>query len=384
MARRGGRVRLARGIYRDASGYSVIWRSGGRPIEKRYPLDTPIATLRKERVREVGQATPIVGAGGFVRDAVRFLRARRALASFKSDRAHLRVWIHRFATRSRFAIVREDVRAALADWRLAGYSPRELRHRWRILSQFFESFDDDSPNPCRKVKLPAIPKRRPRSVSSELVREVAVNLRIQENKGIGRLRSAKTRARFLVLATTGQRPAQLRRARPDDVDLARRIWFVEPAKGGESPALPLNDDMLAAWHLFIAAGAWGRFDGRSFVRTLQRNGWPKGIRPYNLRHTVGLTLSELGVDLGDIQEHMGHASPTTTRIYVPGVPARLRAASGKLDGRLPVASGWPVPRSGATNGAQQTAEPRRKTPDPTPASIRADLRLDGRKPSKTA
>jgi hypothetical protein len=105
--------------------------------------------------------------------------------------------------------------------------------------------------------------------------------------------------------------------------------------------------MHAAWALFIAAKAWGPFDSRSFVSTLQRNGWPKGVRPYNLRHTVGLTLSELGVDLGDIQAHMGHRSIETTRTYyVPAVPQRLKDASEKLDGRL---TGTAVPWIGSMN-----------------------------------
>jgi integrase len=382
---RGKRTKVAKGIYRDAYGYSVVFRSGGKPIEKRYPLDTPIETLTRIRERERSRAPRLVQPGSFVRDAVRFLAGRRALASFKSDRAHLRPWIHRFVTRSRFAITPELVREALADWQLAGYRPREIRHRWRILSQFFDSFDDeDTPNPCRKVKPPKIQKTRPRSVSAELIREVAVNLRIQESDGIGRLRDAKTRARFLVLATTGQRPAQLRRAVPADVDLDRRVWFVDPAKGDNGAVIYLNEDMLAAWQLFVAARAWGHFDGRSFVKTLQRNGWPKGIRPYNLRHTVGLTLSELGVDLGDIQAHMGHASPATTRqFYVPGVPARLMLASQKLDGRMAVAAGA-LPRSGSMNGIEQDAKDRKKTRDPRPTPIRADIAHRAGKHSRSA
>lgn len=328
------RTTIATGIYADAYGYSIMWRHAGRPRECRFPLDTPLSTLEAIRDARLREAATVPTGGSFVRDCVRFLRDRRQRASFKSDRAHLRPWIRRFLKGSRYAITRDDVRAALGEWQRAGYSARELRHRWRILSQVFTTFDPDAPNPCMGVKLPRIPKARPRSVSDDLVRDVALNLRKQEMDGIGRLRTAKTRARFLVLATTGQRPAQLKRTRQMDVDLERRVWFVPPAKGDAGTIVYLNDEMLAAWRLFIAARAWGHYDGRSFARTLQRNGWPKAIRPYNLRHTVGLRLSELGVDLGDIQSALGHSSPTTTRIYVPGVLARLREASAKLDGRI--------------------------------------------------
>jgi hypothetical protein len=41
-----------------------------------------------------------------------------------------------------------------------------------------------------------------------------------------------TTAGALSAFAAGQRPAQLKRARPDDVDLRRRVWLVRPAKGG--------------------------------------------------------------------------------------------------------------------------------------------------------
>lgn len=329
-----GRYRtVAVGVYADRYGFEVRWRDRGHLRSKRFPADTPLDILKAWRATRQRQA---IGkqdtAGSFVRDATRFLARRKALASFKADRSHLRPWIQRFRKMSRFAVTRDAVRSAISEWTLRGYRPRECRHRWRILSQFFSTVDPDAPNPCTGITLPKIPKVRPRSVPDSLVRDVALNLRKAEIAG--RLRDAKTRARYLVLATTGQRPAQLRRATPDAVDLERRIWFVDPAKGDAGTIVYLNDDMRAAWQLFVEARAWGPYDGRSFVKTLQRNGWPKTIRPYNLRHTVGLALSARGVDLGDIQHALGHTSPATTRIYVPGILTRLQSASEKLQGRL--------------------------------------------------
>lgn len=360
---------VATGIYEDRYGFEIRWQDRGEPKSQRFPLDTPEETLKDWRRTKVHLAKgkrPHVGS--FVRDAVRFLARRKGKTSFKSDRSHLRVWIHRFGKLSRFAITREAIAEALSDWSADGYSPRELRHRLRILSQCLAAVMPDEPNPCTGVKLPtAIVKRRPRSVADTIVREVAINLRKSEI--LGRLRDAKTRGRYLVLATTGQRPAQMRRATAADVDLERRIWFVEPAKGDNGTTVYLNDDMYAAWCVFIQARAWGRYDGRSFVKTLRRNGWPKGIRPYNLRHGVGLSLSELGVDLGDIQAHMGHTSPATTRIYVPGVLSRLKDASDKLEGRLR------LPQFSTTTVSERTAKPRRNRPQSAVAN--AERRLSG-------
>ncbi len=44
-------------------------------------------------------------------------------------------------------------------------------------------------------------------------------------------------------------------ARPEDVNLEARVWVPRDAKGGYSPGVYLNDDMLAAWTLFIEARA---------------------------------------------------------------------------------------------------------------------------------
>jgi integrase len=119
------------------------------------------------------------------------------------------------------------------------------------------------------------------------------------------------------------------RAEPGDVDLKRRIWFVRAAKGGHAIPLPLTQDMIRAWKAFIAADAWGTFDARSFSKTIRRHGWPKGIRPYNLRHTFAIDHLLAGTDIGDLQGLLGHRQIETTRkFYGPILLARLKKATG--------------------------------------------------------
>src|SRR5207253_2401806 len=114
----------------------------------------------------------------------------------------------------------------------------------------------------------------------------------------------------------------------DDIQISR-------PKGGRPVWVP--DDTRAAWTVFIAARAWGRFDKRNFARTLRRCGWPQDVRPYNLRHATGLTLSESGVDLRDISSHLGHRSMSTTAgFYVPQLHSRLKSLGKSLEGRF----GW--------------------------------------------
>jgi integrase len=328
------RTRIAPGIYQDQYGYAIIWPVQGKPKEKRFPLDTPIKVLKDRRARRVElarQQKQLSRGGSLVRDVARFLKLRRGRPSFKSERAHLRAWVQAFPKAHRWAIDRDACAEAVAHWRQAGYSAKTIRHRVRLFKALYAHFDGShAETPVDDLELPRLPKARPIAVHADVVRGVALEL--LKHEALGWLRDARTRARFLVLATTGQRPVQVMRAQPLDLDFDRQTWTVRPAKGDAGAVLYLNADMVNAWRLFATAQAWGRYDTRSFARTLRRAGWPAGIRPYTLRHTIGSVLSALDVDLGDIQTHLGHASPTTTRIYVQGHAARARAASQKLQG----------------------------------------------------
>jgi integrase len=139
----------------------------------------------------------------------------------------------------------------------------------------------------------------------------------------------------MVRAATGRRPVEIMRALPEDVDLERRIWRVSDAKGGWSEGLYLNDDMLEAWRVFAEADAWGAFNTGSMAEVLRAAGWPEGIRPYNLRHSIGIGLSELGHDLADVGGWLGHSDIRTTRsAYVPVLHSRMQRLSESLSGRL--------------------------------------------------
>ena len=84
------------------------------------------------------------------------------------------------------------------------------------------------------------------------------------------------------------------------------MWAVRDGKGGWSPGCYLTDDAVVAWRLFIQADAWGPYETSSLARVLRAAGWPVGVRPYSLRHTLGQTLSEAGVDLADVGTALGH------------------------------------------------------------------------------
>jgi integrase len=113
---------------------------------------------------------------------------------------------------------------------------------------------------------------------------------------------------------------------------------VRDGKGGWSPGIYLNDDMLAAWRLFAAANAWGYYNVSSFAVAIRNAGWPAHIRPYQARHTTWITAVERGADMADVQVGAGHKSLATTRIYTGVRASRMQGLSETLEGRF---AGWP-------------------------------------------
>lgn len=345
---------IAKGLYRDSRGYSAMVFVGTGPTrrqqEKRFELAASLKamttwqTKTRAKLLEKAAATKVV-PGTLKADVPRYLKQFKGKPSVGAKSSHLKAWIAAKVSTpggrrvslgdlKRSQILEEHVRTVMAEWEAAGVAPKTVRHRWQILGHLGRTLDGKKARtPCDDVQAPKPTRTRPVWVDDAIIREVAYNLQAQERAG--KLRDAKTRARYMVLASSGKRPAELKRTQPTDVDTTRRVWMVRDAKGGWSEGLYLNEDMLAAWALFITAEAWGHFDTRSFDRRLYRAGWLQGIRPYNLRHSTGLSLSANGEDLADIQAWMGHTDIKTTRdFYVPVLGGRMQKMSERIDGRF--------------------------------------------------
>ncbi len=358
MARRGKSQRVARGIFQDDTGYRAQASFRGKKRERRFPLGTSLRKMQawQESARTELRKGRVIfrnAAGTLSADIRRYLSQVKHLVGYKSRRSELHAWAQLYPRMDRAYLEPEDVRRAVSVW-LTGdpvrdirkCAPKTVRNRLVALASLYHMLDQQPgertpPSPTDGITV-AVQKRRPAYVTTEIIRLVVENLKQQEQsktgrKKRGRLLDAKTRARFMVMAATGIRPAMLKRVQPGDVDLERRTWMVAGAKGGEPIGFYLNDDMLAAWEVFVQADAWGEYDTRSMARVLRTAGWPKGIRPYNARHSIGQDLSEHGTDYRDIADWLGHADPETTRqFYVPILTGRMRAMSDRLNGRL----GW--------------------------------------------
>ena len=329
------RKRLGVGIYRDRYGVRAVVRVGSRENnrirEKRFPFETPIREIKawqdstrvelKRTQRRLGMAAP----GTLEADAQRYLAQVRHLASYKSRVCEVNAWTTLYGRLRRLQITGEHVRKARAAWVADNYSPKTINNRVQTLRHLYRVLDGrHSPTPTDEVAKLTVPESVKTLVPAKVFRHVADTLA-----------DVKTCARFMVIASTGVRPAELKRAEPGDIDLERRVWVVRTAKGGAPRVFWLNDDMLAAWNAFITANAWGHFDGSDYAKRLYAAGWPKHVRPYQARHSVALELAERGTDIGDVQGWLGHRDVATTRkFYAPVLVSRLKRASETLNGRF--------------------------------------------------
>jgi integrase len=363
MPRKGRRKKLARGIYEDQTGRSAVCLGK----EKRFPPFTPLATMRdwqdtiRKKLRGSGRAK---AARGTLAESVdQWAGLEQHLASWKERRAELRAWVALYGDTPRAQLDAQDVRKAIGMWTQNEVAPKTIRNRLWSLKRLYKILDGpDADTPVDHVEPPAKVRRVITPVEPETILRVYNNLVIFEQSG--RLLDAKTRARFMVRAVTGRRPVEIMRAQPDDVDLKRRIWRVRDAKGGWSEGLYLNDEMVTAWRVFADADAWGTFNTGSMAEVLRAAGWPKGIRPYNLRHSIGIGLSELGHDLADVGGWLGHTDLRTTRsAYVPVLQGRMQRLSESLAGRL---QGWAGAMPGATIGVTHRRKSLQNKPQPKP------------------
>lgn len=328
----------------------------GRQRERRFRARTPKRVIESWKQRKTAElqkrfaasAARRAAPGTVAADIERVLPQRKELASWTDYCANLRAWLPFIGTLTREAVEKSHIRTARGHWLESGAAARTVNNRVSALRQFYKVLDgEDAPTPCDGLKWLKPPKPAKQLVPVDLVNRVCARLLERaaawtaDRTGPGRpggQHALKDRARLMVMAACGKRPAEVGRAEPADLDLARRVWHDRAAKDGDSPGLYLNDEMLIAWDEFIAADAWGEFsaDGH-FARRLQDAGWPKSLKPYNVRHSAWTAASDRGVDLADIQIGAGHKRIETTRKhYVQVLGGRLQRMSEQMDHR----HGW--------------------------------------------
>jgi len=137
-------------------------------------------------------------------------------------------------------------------------------------------------------------------------------------------------------AELGLRRAEVAQVHSRDVveDLVGWSLLVH-GKGGRERLVPMPDGLASAVRTYTSeqGGGWlfpGADEGHLSPRWVGRlvgRAMPEGWTMHKLRHRAAVRVHEAsGRDLTVTQDFLGHASPVTTRVYLPRDDGRLRAA----------------------------------------------------------
>lgn len=354
MPRRGFRVRVAKNVTRDLSGFSVrIWRDGP-PIEQRFPLSTPERKVlqwrddelrRRKDLKETGRVEEV--AGDFTADARRYLAAVKAMPEYAQRERDIHLWAARFKGRRRDTIQPLDIRCARDEWLTVGpklvqrrvrgercwvpvqqpLSASTVCKRLRALENMWTVLDGKKAwNPAREVPEPQEPDAAPRGLSYVIVDRI-----------LERMAPSQTRARLRVMAYTGLAQVEIAGLKPADVHLKDGTVLVRRRRKGRGgkmapPALhPLTAEGVAAFREFKAQGCWGAFSTSSMWQAFQRAAHAAGytgLRPYDFRHSYGTAVFRSTGDLAATQGMLRQRSGVTTLRYVAAAVApRARLAA---------------------------------------------------------
>ncbi|MGH0034404.1 MAG: tyrosine recombinase XerC [Myxococcota bacterium] len=207
-------------------------------------------------------------------------------------------------------------------------------------------------DPTAGLPAPKAPRRLPRPLDVDdcealAVTSPAASPRAPEQRTA--LRSLRDRALVELLYGTGIRVGEAAGLDVRDVD-ARRNDVRVLGKGGVERVVPLPTlarEALAAYldvrnrpgvlsePLFTVLrprpdGSLGRLGERDMRRILRQRGVDAGlsdrVHPHRLRHSFATHLLDMGADLREIQELLGHASLSTTQKYTAVSVEHLRQA----------------------------------------------------------
>jgi integrase len=339
MPRRGKRVRLAKGIFQDASGITARVEVVKQRDEERFPVGTPIAVMKawQERRRpELRQRAKRreTAPGTFAADAERYLAAVAGMPSYRWRADDIALWVAKFGHRRRDTIQQPEIAAVLHAWftqpRSADdkrpYGASTVNHRRTAILHLYTTLDGpDAPNPVRGIKKFREPDPQPKGYSYAVIHKIL--------EAVG---GAKTRARLAVMAYTGLPPAQLMRIEPEHMEWrSGKVWVQgrRKGRGTHGRLYPLTPEGVKAFRALEAADAWGRYSTSSARRDFQAAckavGAPIGT-PYDLRHSFATEVYRKGEERAAM-EFLDHRDVRTTRRYTMGaVSAHIKAALPKL------------------------------------------------------
>lgn len=339
------------GIHKHGVGWRAVVSLGPDGVRRQFfPRDTPVAKMQKWREMERAKwvTAPRRGTvGTFRNDAARYLKHPDVVKkpTYAEIPAQLERWIAELGDTPRDEITSHQLRKIRDRWAMEPRSltdPRplsagrvnrlvsRLSHLWTVLD------GRRAPNPVRDIE-PLTEEQGPvRDIPRDDLAKLIAAMSTKGQPLRGRvvpLNASKSRARIMVLATTGLPSGTLKRLRPEDVDLKKRMIYRPERKKGAGTsrsAQPMTKAAVDAFQEFGRLNCWGPFSNSSLRKSLLTAAKNAGIKPpriYDIRHTFLSDLARASKDEVAVMHIAQHSSINTTRRYTRGsMSDRAKAA----------------------------------------------------------
>lgn len=309
------RVRLGRGICREADGSYRVWGMvNGDEFDKRFPSDwteSEVRAWREAKRVSIRTGQPIVGVTddgpSFLAKSREYLTLVEDMPSYDDRERDIDAWTAAFRHRAFDSITSTMIAKQLAQWAVNGrvdggpLSPSSLNgRRTAIMHMFTRLRGKSGANPVKDV--PAFDE----GDDDEVFRAIDYGTIYRLISLVAR--NSKTRARLRLMAWTGWPHAILMRIAPEDVDARQKRVYIRrrrKGKGMKGRWLPLLPPAWLALEEFIALNCWGEFSQPSMRKSLllaaeKLNAHrlrlnpkrpPVVVTPYDLRHSFGTLVA---------------------------------------------------------------------------------------------
>jgi len=204
--------------------------------------------------------------------------------------------------------------------------PKTVNCYLNSVCQFYHylSEEEEVPivNPVKKPNIMRLPRGLPKHLNDEHIEFLFKNLK-----------GPRDRAMFMIMLRCGLRVEEVAHLSLGNIDLKRRILFIQDGKGAKDRIVYISNDALAALLEYLRVRPAnkvkkvflvekGPLTGQSLsIRGIQKrmeyyaNKTKLRISCHHLRHTMATQMLNADTDLSTIQDLLGHNSIRTTQRY---------------------------------------------------------------------
>jgi site-specific recombinase XerD len=204
--------------------------------------------------------------------------------------------------------------------------PKTVNCYLNSVCQFYHYLSDEEEvpimNPVKKPNIMKLPRGLPKHLKEEQLEILFKNLK-----------GPRDRAMFMIMLRCGLRVEEVAHLSLGNIDLKRRILFIQDGKGAKDRIVYISNDALAALLEYLRVRPANNVKKVFLVEKGPLTGQPISIRGiqkrmeyyahrtdlkiscHHLRHTMATQMLNADTDLSTIQDLLGHNSIRTTQRY---------------------------------------------------------------------